>query len=190
MAIVDSPIPGENYTADTRNYPWHRPADIDNYNDVVDHLISNLEKPTGISLVYSLLDLEVSISGIVTALLLQEISKGRIHIDMAIIAAGPLARHIEIFARKNKIKYEMGDKPSDEIVYTPTELKLAMGIIDPSEDTEKDAVAVEPIQATGGGFMAQPSLEETTEAPEDEQLRMLGMIDETEDELETEDGMA
>lgn len=188
MKMIDAPIPGENYTADTRNYPWHRPADFDNFNDVVDHLISTLEKPTGVSLVYSMLDLDVPISGIVTALLLQSISKGRIHIDMAILAAGPLARHIEIFAKKNDLKYEMGDAPSDEVIYTPTELKLAMGISDPSQ--EEDPVAVEPLQVSDGGIMAQPSLEDTTEASEDEQLRMLGMAEETEEEMETDDGLA
>ena len=188
MTVIDAPIPGENYTSDTRNYPWHRPADFENLNDAVDHLLSNLEKPTGVSIVYSMLDLEVPISGIVTALLLQSISKGRIHIDMAILAAGPLARHIEIFAKKNGLKYEMGDQPSDEIIYTPTQLKMSMGIVDAGEEDEP--VAVEPLQVSGGGFMAQPSLEDTTEAPEDEQLRMLGMAEETEEEMETDDGLA
>jgi hypothetical protein len=181
MMELNVAIPGENYTADTRNYPWHRPADFDNYDDVVDHLITQMENASGISMIYSLLDLEVPISGIVTVLLLQSISKGRIHIDMAILAAGPLARHIEIFAKKNDIKYDMGDKPSDEIVYTPTEIKLAMGISDDAEDVVEESIVVpkEPSE----GLMAKPTLEQIKPAAEDEQLAMLGLDNEEEESV-------
>ena len=100
---------------------------------------------------------------------------------MAILAAGPLARHIEIFAKKNDIKYDMGDKPSDEIVYTPTEIKLAMGISDDAEDVVEESIVVpeEPSE----GLMAKPTLEQIEPAAEDEQLAMLGLDSEEEESV-------
>ena len=34
----DAPIPGENYTAETKNYPWHRPPDIVDYDEAIDFI--------------------------------------------------------------------------------------------------------------------------------------------------------
>ena len=33
MKKLDAPIAGANYAADTRNYPWHRPPDITEYDE-------------------------------------------------------------------------------------------------------------------------------------------------------------
>ena len=89
MQIPRAPIPGAYYTSDTRNYPWHRPADIENYDEAVSNTLNRLETPSGASLVYSLLDLDMSIATITSAMLQQAIAKGVMHIDMAILIAGP-----------------------------------------------------------------------------------------------------
>ena len=33
LKMFDAPIAGENFTSDTRNYPWHRPPEITDYDD-------------------------------------------------------------------------------------------------------------------------------------------------------------
>ena len=42
MKMFDAPIAGANYAADTRNYPWHRPPDLVNYDEGVDYLDSRI----------------------------------------------------------------------------------------------------------------------------------------------------
>ena len=40
MQTPKAPIPGANYTSDTRNYPWHRPSDITTYDEAVSVLVA------------------------------------------------------------------------------------------------------------------------------------------------------
>lgn len=182
---IDGPIPGENYTADTRNYPWHRAADIHDYDEAVDHIITRMSRSDGLSLVYSLLELNTPISTITSTLLLQAVSKGALHIDMAIIIAGPVARHIEIFAKRNGMSYDIGADPDDEIVYTPTELRAAMDMdTESSPDSEAASESTEEEGEEPQGLMAVPKLD-GEQASEEEQMGMLGMTEE-----ETEDGLA
>ena len=32
----DGPIPGENFTSETKNYPWHRPPEITDYDEALE----------------------------------------------------------------------------------------------------------------------------------------------------------
>lgn len=188
MQIPRAPIPGANYTSDTRNYPWHRPADIETYNEAVEHMLGRLETVSGVSLVYSMLEMEMPIATITNAMLLQSVSRGKLHIDMALVVAGPVARAIEIFAKRHGLKYEMGAEPDDEIVYTPTQLQLIMNM-QQQDSEEAEMVPSETPEAPVGqeseGLMGMPTGDDIEAAPEEEQSAMLGMTEEeAPDELE------
>ena len=196
MKMFDAPVAGANYAADTRNYPWHRPPDLVNYDEGVDYIIKKLQDPEQLETVYALLKIDMQVSTVVTSLLMQGISRGKFSIDLAILMAGPLARYIGIIADEQDIKYDMGVGDEDRIKITPTSLKMALGIID--DDEEPEEVSEEPIAAASGGLMGAPSPDEITAATEDEQASMLGMSSDEEElppeagmnEEETTDGMA
>lgn len=196
MKMFDAPVAGANYTADTRNYPWHRPPDLVNYDEGVDYIINKLQDPEQLETVYALLKIDIQVSTVVTSLLMQAISRGKFSIDLAILMAGPLARYIGIIADEQDIKYDMGVGDEDRIKITPTSLKMALGIID--DDEEPEEVLEEPIVEASGGLMGAPSADEVTAATEDEQASMLGMSSDEEElppeagmnEEETTDGMA
>ena len=135
----DAPIPGANLLADTRNYPWHRPPDLTEYDEAVDYMLEKLTQPEQTELVYSLLDIEVSVTTVTSALLMQAIAKGKLPIDLAILIAGPVARYIQIIAESEGFKYDMGTDDSDRVKITPTLLKQSLGII---EDEETGQVAI------------------------------------------------
>ncbi len=40
--LMDGPIPGENYTADTKNYAWHRPPQFTNMDDAIEYSIKKI----------------------------------------------------------------------------------------------------------------------------------------------------
>ena len=187
MAIPSEPIPGANYTSNIKNYPWHRPADLDTYDDAVAYLLTRLETDTGISMVYSMLKVDMPISAITSAFDLQAISKGKMQIDMGIIAAGPLARGIEIFAKTHGLDYEMGSDPDDEILFTPTALQMILGAPDQAatEDEEQEIPQVyEEEVINEGGLMSMPDDIAEEPASPDEQGSMMGIMDES---LGTED---
>jgi len=190
-SMFDAPIPGSNYASDTKNYPWHRPPDITEYDEAVDYMIRKLDDPDEHELVFSLLEIDTQLTTVVSTLLMQGISRGKFPIDLAILMAGPLARYISIVADSQGIKYEVGIEDTDRISITPTALKMALGII----ETEDDDLPEEPVEeaASGpdtGGIMGAVSAEEIDPASEDEQAAMLGIVEEEVMEEEPVDGLA
>lgn len=181
----NGPIPGENLTADTRNYPWHRPPEITDFNEGVSYLIEKLDEEREAQLLHSLLQLEIPVAIITSNLLMRNIARGKIPIDLAILMAGPVARYIEIVAKDNGVTPDMStDIPGQEPI-TPTMLKLQMGAVkDVSEITGKieDATesAVEAPQESNSGLMGVPSGGAVEVAPEGEQAAMLGYMNEEE----------
>ena len=178
-SMFDAPIPGSNYASDTKNYPWHRPPDITEYDEAVDYMIRKLDDPDEHELVFSLLEIDTKVTTVVSTLLMQGISRGKFPIDLAILMAGPLARYISIVADSQGIKYEVGIEDTDRISITPTSLKMALGII----ETEDDDLPEEPVEEAAsrpdtGGIMGAASAEEIDPASEDEQAAMLGMGEE------------
>lgn len=187
MKMFDFPIAGANYAADTRNYPWHRPPDIVSYDEGVDYLIRKMNEPEELELVYALLKIDTHVATVVSAILMQGISRGKFSIDLAILMAGPLARYIGIIADEQEIKYDMGLNEENRVVITPTSLKLALGIFDDDEEEDPDEIVEEAVTSSEGGLMATPTDAET--ASEEEQAEMLGLSNDEEEE-EPVDGLA
>jgi hypothetical protein len=188
----EGPIPGENYLTDTKNYPWHRPPDLVDYDEAVSYMLDKIDDPEQIELVFAMLQIDAHVATVVSTLLLQGISKGKFSIDLAMLMAGPLARYIEIKANNSKIKHEMGVKKDDRMVLTPTLLKAALGIVEqPEEESEEikslreEAGPNEITQEQMMGLMSMP--QNTGAAPAEEQAEMLGQVEEDpEEELEEE----
>ena len=188
MQKLSSPIPGANFTTDTRNYGWHRPPDIVDYDEGVEYFITKMDEPREADLIMSLIDLETPITVITASLMLQGISRGKIPIDLAILMAGPVARYIEIMAKAEGKTYEMGASDKDRVSITPTALKMALGLVDAEDATPAPEAVEETLEEPlEGGLMAMP--EEPLQASEDEQQSMLGMGEEPVEE-EMADGLA
>jgi len=189
---IDAPVPGANLLADTRNYPWHRPPDITDYDEAVSYMISRISQEEQAELVYSLLQIDTTVTTVVSGLLMQSIAKGKIPIDLAILISGPVARYIEVLAQTNGYKYDMGTDTSDRVKITPTLLKMAMGIVEDDdeemEDTPEEVVSAMP----EGGLMGAPVDQDKMTASDEEQASMLGMDADSEEPVEEEniDGMA
>ena len=181
-----SPIPGANLVADTRHYAWHRPPDISDYDEAVSYMMELMDDPLETQMILALLDIDAQISTIVSTLLLQSISRGKMQVDTAIIIAGPVARYIEIIAKNTGKAYDMGIRDKDEIVITPTLLKQALGIVDQEEAPEEaPEEPTPPSQEPTGGLMGMP---DQMVAPQDEQMAMLGGM--VEEEVEPEDELS
>lgn len=179
----EGPIPGENFLTDTKNYPWHRPPDLVDYDETVSYMLSKIDEPEQIELVFAMLGIDAKVTTVVSTLLLQAISKGKFTIDMAMLIAGPLARYIEIQAKNSGVKYDMGLENKDRIVLTPTLLKASLGILEQPEEESPEIMAMreeagpmEPEQEQIMGLMSQPP--EGAVAEEDEQAAMLGQTEE------------
>tara|TARA_R100001377_G_scaffold61219_1_gene37271 strand:- start:256 stop:846 length:591 start_codon:yes stop_codon:yes gene_type:complete len=182
MQKLEAPIAGANYAADTRNYPWHRPPDITEYDEGVDYLITKMQEAEELELVYALLNIDSTVVTVVASVLMQGVARGKFSIDLAILMAGPIARYVGILADEAEIKYDMGVSDANRIKITPTTLKMALGIVDTNDEAlplEEPEVLPEQPQKSGG-LMGRPAGEEIVSANADEQAAMLGNIDEPE----------
>ncbi len=189
---IDAPVPGANLLADTRNYPWHRPPDITDYDEAVSYMISRISQEEQAELVYSLLQIDTTVTTVVSGLLMQSIAKGKMPIDLAILISGPVARYIEVIAQTNGYKYDMGTDTSDRVKITPTLLKMAMGIVEDDEEEEMEATPEVVPAMPEGGLMGAPTDADKMTATDEEQASMLGMNADSEEPVEEEniDGMA
>jgi len=173
----DAPIPGANYTSDTRNWPWHRPPDITDVDEALEHVIENLTETDAGMRYMSLIEAELPLTSVTDIIVTLGIGRGKWTPDFAILIAGPVTRLLEIMAKSYKIDYDLGidDEPN---INTSVVYKKAIELT----GSEKEENTEEPVEETledeePQGFMMMAS--------EDEQSSMLG-YDTEEEELENE----
>lgn len=168
--MFNGPIPGENLTSDPKNYPWHRPPDLVDYDEVVEYMIAKVMEPQALNALMAFIGTGYTISSLVSYGMLSTIGKGKFQIDMAILAAGPIARLLQILAEDAGIDYDMGVE-GDFKPLSPAMLRLAEGDTDIIPDEEPQEPTEEPVPDTGG-LMDQSM--GTDPATEEEQAAMLG----------------
>jgi hypothetical protein len=167
--MFDGPIPGENYTSDTRNYPWHRPPDLTDYDEIVEAMLLSISNEYVLPAIMGALAMGASVSGVTDYLILSHVGKGKFSIDMGLLAAGPVARFIQIMADDFGVEYEMGVERD----FSPISPKMAKLITKGIADEEAPEMGMAPVEEpmpAEESFMTPPS----DMAPIDEQEAMLG----------------
>lgn len=182
----DAPIPGENYTSDTRNYPWHRPPEIETYDDAIEYAAKMFKQPRAMDGTRTLLELGITVTTLTNFFLMRSIGLGKYTPDMALVVAGPVAKTIELLAVQMGVDYEMGFEDVDQVptaqeVQTMLELS---GVEDEEEDAVVDEILPEEGMDTAGMEQAGGLMSSGADdvADEDTQRQMLGMTDDEEEE--------
>jgi hypothetical protein len=179
----DGPIPGENYTSDVKNYPWHRPPDIVDYDEATEYVLSDISNPSKMSMIFSLLEAGSSVSGVVTVINLLNISNGKYAVDTSLLIAGPVARYIDIMAKKNGVEAKMGTP--EEKIYTVEMFEAIAGMgadEDGDSNTDTPEAPVQTAEAPQGGLMGVTPQPSNETAPAGVQSAMLGYSDDEEEE--------
>jgi len=174
MPKFDGPIPGENYTADVKNFPWHRPPSNPDYVSTVEDALKRVVRPQTTGFVEAALSAGDSVVDVVTGLLRIGGSKGYYSIDNAILAAGPLAKMVEVIGDELGVDYRK-EWDEDPQILTSEFFKTLSGSETKDADAD-DTPASDEIQPQGG-LMAMAS---DDSVPEDVQSQMLGYDDEEE----------
>lgn len=105
---MDAPIPGANFLSDTKNYPWHRPPKVSDYDDGVQLVARRILNKERAGKLLTLMEVGMPISAICNTLIMVGISKGDFTPDFGIILAGPMAHLLKMLAEEFEIDYEMG----------------------------------------------------------------------------------
>ena len=158
-----APIPGANYTSDTKNYPWHRPPDITDLDGAIEHIFTRLVETDAGKRYMSLIEVGTTITTITDIVVTLAVGRGKITPDYALLIAGPVARLLEIMAKSYKIPYDLGVERVDEYVSSAALIGLAEIEAGVEEEVEIEDV---PTEEEPQGFMSAVS--------EEEQANMLG----------------
>ena len=111
--IPDGPIPGENMTADTKNYPWHRPPEVTDLDQGVEMITKKLTNPETANGLLTLMQSGVPLVKLADFFLTSGISAGKWTPDFAILLAGPTVRIMELMAKGYGLNYELGIDKSE-----------------------------------------------------------------------------
>ena len=157
--VIDGPIPGENYTSDTKNYPWHRPPEFTDINEALDHVAAHMTKSKNAMGMLTMAKAGVPLTTLVSVYLISGIGKGKWTPDYALMIAGPVCKMFEILAKGAGVKYTLG--LDDEEM--PLTFEFFKGLQEVSKEAAergkvnlREAMPGIEEEATQGGFMAEP----------------------------------
>lgn len=163
QATPNGPIPGENFTSDTKNYPWHRPPEIDELDKGIEAAIKQLGTRKGAFGLLNSLQAGVTVVQATDMFITSGIGAGKWAPDLGLLLAGPVARMMEIMAKDAGITYALGleEDPVPTMKYYKQKAKIT------EADADSAATAVqgsaEQLKSTEPestpepqGFMSKP----------------------------------
>jgi hypothetical protein len=108
MAVNAGPIPGENYTSDTKNYPWHQPPEYTDLDEALDYLSGRLTQFKVANGLLTLAETGVPLYKVAHFVLLSGVGEGKWTPDFALLLAGPVTRMIEMMCIGFDVEYDLG----------------------------------------------------------------------------------
>lgn len=151
----EGPIPGENYTADTKNYPWHRPPEFADLDKAIEMSAKRLTEENNAISILTMIEAGVSVASITEMYLMSGIGAGKWTVDQALLLAGPVSHIICLMCKGYGVKYDLGvDNKKTPI--TSVFMKEMKKINAPKAKKAGQEVAkqVEDVKEKASGFMA------------------------------------
>lgn len=105
---IDAPIPGANYTSDTRNYPWHRPPEYTDLDSAIDYMVRVFDDREAVNAVVTMMDIGLDITTVCSTVIMKGVERGKWSVDLGILLAGPLSHMLVLFAKVYEIDYDLG----------------------------------------------------------------------------------
>lgn len=164
---MDGPIPGENYTSDTKNYPWHRPPEYTDLDSAIEGAFKKLTEEDNAFGLLTMLEQGATVTQVTSMFLISGIGAGKWTPDFSVLMAGPVAHIIYLMAKGYGVKCNLGidKKPMN---FTSS---FFNGMKKIKEDKLKKVISgldVEEVldTAQGGGFMGMTPSPASTDTQE------------------------
>lgn len=152
---ISGPIPGENYTSDTKNYPWHRPPEITDLDQAIEVSAKQLMSEEGSAGLVTMLQAGMDVATLTDTFVTSGIGAGKWTPDFAILLAGPVSHIIYLMAKGYGIECDLGiDLPKNR--YTQSYVKAVKGDQDKIQavmETLDDPEVIAQIESQIQGLM-------------------------------------
>ena len=169
--VPNGPIPGENFTSDTKNYPWHRPPEFSDPDKAIEMIAKKLMSEESALGITTMLEMKTPVSAIVEMFLMSGVGSGKWTVDTALMLAGPVSHIICLMAEGDNIKYDLGIEDTTPKITSVTLKRLQSKAQDVSVVSKAiDAMTAEP---PSRGFMGAPipnAPELASDAPTNEMM--------------------
>lgn len=109
-----APIPGENYTSDTKNYPWHQPPEHTSIIDALDKMSVKLTQPDTARHIMAFAEAGFPLVRISQMIIMEGVAQGKWTVDMGLLLAGPFTKIIEIMCDSYDIDYNIGIEKKED----------------------------------------------------------------------------
>jgi hypothetical protein len=174
--LFDAPIPGENYTSDTKNYPWHRPPEIDDLDAGIEYSMNALLDDEDMFFQYmAYIDGGMSVVTTTDIFVTMGIANGKWTPDFALLLAGPVSRILEIMAKAYGIKAELGLEAGKNPPTSVFKKAARDGTLLPKDEVREEVEEALDLPPTTGAMSGLGAPASTLiSAPEGEQMAMLG----------------
>jgi len=107
-SFFEAPIPGANYTSDTKNYAWHRPPEINDYDEAVEWAWKKLTEEESYVSLLTAFSMGVTLVQAADMFTLAGVGKGKWSVDFAVLLAGPVAHMMYLIAKGYGVDVELG----------------------------------------------------------------------------------
>lgn len=166
---LDGPIPGENFTSDIKNYPWHRSPQYDDMDMAIEAAAKQLMSKNGSVGIIGMMKMGVDVASLTDMFVTSGIGAGKWTPDFAILMAGPVSQIIYMMGANYGLKPKLGidndfkgptasvfeafDEPSGP---TMSEMfaQQKQPVI-PEQPVPEEAVEEEATPEMSGGFMGE-----------------------------------
>lgn len=172
--LMNGPIPGENYTADTKNFPWHRPPQFTNTDDAIEYSVRYILDEERSDSYVTMIDVGWSVVDIAQMFVMDGVGKGLWTLDFGLLIAGPIAHLLVIMCRGDDVDFDLGienPEKSPSAEYFKARARLNPDIVDAlgkvlnpiDEDATPESASLDregnpndPAQAAAGGEPTPP----------------------------------
>lgn len=155
MQKLSGPIPGENYTSDTKNYPWHRPPEHTDLDKAIDAIAKKLLSEDAAIGLLSMVQAGTDIATLTDTFLTSGIGAGKWTPDFAILLAGPTSHIMCLMCKGYGIKYDLG-LDEKKTPYTKAYFE-AIKVDKKKIDTIKKNIPIEEVKEHFEAVMPQPT---------------------------------
>jgi hypothetical protein len=109
LSALDRPIPGQSLTDEPKNYPWERPPQMNDPDEVLSFYIDKLEDVDVLESCMEVLeDSQVPLTTLVSGMVRAGVSEGRHSIDVGLMVSPAIHEYVKRVADILEVDYEEG----------------------------------------------------------------------------------
>ena len=106
--MFQAPIPGESLTRPPKQFPWERPPEMTDPEQVMQHYIDFLTDPDRMSTVMDALEIGMTVKDLTDGIVRVGVSEGQHSIDVGLLVSPVIHHYIVSVAKALKVDYEEG----------------------------------------------------------------------------------